>query len=110
MPGKRGRLGGDAFHQIAIATNRVDVVIENFEIRTIESGGQPSFSDCHAYAVSATLPKGAGGGFNASGEVRLGMAGCAAVKLTKTLDFFQRDSEIAGDLRVVLHLPYACQV
>src|SRR5262249_3819622 len=57
MASKRGRLAGDAFHHVAIATEGVDIEIEDREIRTVEMTRQPPSGERHADAVAAALPQ-----------------------------------------------------
>ncbi len=43
-------LAGDPLHHAAIATQGIDVVIENLEASAIVGTGQPPASDCHSDA------------------------------------------------------------
>ena len=57
MAGERGRLRADAFHQAAVAANRVDVVVEQLEARLVVAAGQPLARDRHADAGGDALPQ-----------------------------------------------------
>ena len=50
MPGQRGRLGADPFHQAAVAANRIDVIVEDIEAGPVVAAGQPLPRDRHADA------------------------------------------------------------
>ena len=56
MSGKRCRLRGYAFHQVAIADNGIGIVIDDGMARSIEALGQESFGDSHAHAIGKSLP------------------------------------------------------
>src|SRR5215510_3479733 len=55
MAGKRSGLRTDPFHEAAVATDRVDVVIENLEAGPVVAAGQPFSRDRHADAGGDSL-------------------------------------------------------
>src|SRR5215472_1432867 len=69
MTSKRGRLAGDAFHHVAIATEGEDVEIEHREVRPVETVTEPSARKRHADTVAAALPQRAGRGLDAGGQM-----------------------------------------
>src|SRR5579859_8176610 len=84
-------LRGDAFHQIAIAGNGVDIMIDNSVIRAVVAISQEALGNCHTDAVSKTLTERAGSGFYASRMTMLGMARCEAAPLAELLELLQRE-------------------
>src|ERR1700684_1987956 len=98
MAGERGRFLSDAFHEIAIAANRVCMVIDDVVARAIEASGEPCLGDGHADAVSETLTKRAGGDFNTRRVAALGMARCLAAPLTEAFQFFER-KVVTGEMQ-----------
>jgi hypothetical protein len=91
VPGQGSRFGRDAFHNVAIPTHRPNAEVEQLEARFVESAGEPLACDGHAYGVARALAQRPGGGFNAGGEMRLRVAGCAAVDLAETLNVVERN-------------------
>ena len=65
VAGEGGCLTRHTFHHVAIAAERVNVVVEQREVRPIELARQPAAADRHADAVTAALAERAGGGFDA---------------------------------------------
>ena len=100
MPGERRGLVRDAFHQVAVAALRPDVVVEQLEARLVVAGGEPALGDRHADAVAATLAERAGRGFDAGRVAVLGMARRAAAPLAEVLDVFERHGRLVGDFAV----------
>ena len=89
MAGDRGRLGGHALHQVAVAAEHVGVVVEHGVAGAVVVGGEPLGGDRHADGVAAALAEGAGGRLDAGGHVMLGMARADAVELAKLLDLVE---------------------
>ncbi len=50
MPGQRRGLTRDPFHHAAVATQRVDVIVEQLEAGTIEVAGDPALGNRHSDA------------------------------------------------------------
>src|SRR6185369_5867320 len=61
MAGQRRGLAADAFHQVAIAAQRVDVEVKNLKTGLVEMRCQPLAGNRHTDAVSHTLPEWPGG-------------------------------------------------
>ena len=110
VSGQRGRLAADAFHQVAVAAQGVDVEVEQLEAGPVVVGGQPAGGDRHAHAVADALAQRAGGGFHAAGVPVLGMARAAAVQLAELADGVQRHGRLVGRPAVVVQLLHAGQV
>ncbi len=103
MAGERGGLGGDSLHHAAIAAHRVDVVVEDREVRTIEVVGEPGLGDRHADAGGDALAERPGRGLHAGYPVIFGMAGCLAVELAEAADVVEGDRRRAQPLVVGIH-------
>ena len=94
MPSKRSRFARNAFHQIAIAADRVDVEIKNVEARAIEILTQPLAGNRHSNAVAGALSQRSGGGLHSRRQVGFGMSWSPAVNLPEALDLFHRHGGI----------------
>src|SRR5665213_268281 len=57
MSRERGRLLSNTFHQIAIATDGVRVVINDFVAWPVIASGEPGFCNGHADAIAKALPQ-----------------------------------------------------
>ena len=64
---------GDAFHEAAVAEERVGVVVNNLVTWAVELRSQGLFGNGETNGVGDPLPKRAGGGFNARRIAILGM-------------------------------------
>ena len=71
----------DAFHDIAVRTDRIHVVLEQIEGRAIVTSGVPFRGHRHANAVTNALTQRPRRRLDARGVAKLGMAGAGAVKL-----------------------------
>src|SRR5262249_1862496 len=65
MAGQRSRFRSHALHQAAVTANYINVVIEDFEVRSVEMTGEPLFCDGQADARCDALPQGTRGGLYA---------------------------------------------
>src|SRR5579864_7512676 len=110
MPCEGSAFAADAFHQVAIAADGVDVEIEELEARLVEIGGQPFCSNSHSDAVGNSLAERAGGGFDAGGDVRFGMTGSAAAELAKSLDFVHGDRKFFLNFTIFVYGAHAREV
>src|SRR3972149_7250295 len=90
MAGETGGFGGDAFHQIAVADDRVTKVIDDCESRPVVAGGQVSFRDGDADAVAETLAQRSRRSLDAGSKAALRMARRSALPLAKLFDLLQR--------------------
>ena len=90
MPGERRRLAGDAFHHVAVAAERVDVEVEQGQVRSIEARGEPLAADRRSDAVAAALPERPGRGVDPGGVTEFRMARSAAAELPKVPDVVER--------------------
>ena len=107
---ERCRLGADAFHQAAVAADRVDVVVEQLEARLVVAVGEPPFADRHADAGRDALAERAGGRLDAGHHAVFGMPGRLAAELTEVADVIERDRRLAQPLVVGIHGPRPGQV
>ena len=110
MTGQRGRLAANAFHQVAIAAERVHVVVKDLKTGLVEMRSQPLAGNRHADAISHTLAERAGSSFNACSPTIFGMSGRLAVKLAKMFEVIHRDSQFAEALTFGVHAPHLSQV
>ncbi len=110
VAGERRGFVGDAFHHVAIAALRPNVVVEQLEARLVEAGREPTFGDRHADAVAAALAERAGRGFDARRVAVLGVARRAAAPLAELLDVFERNGRLVGHFSARVLLPDPCQV
>ena len=110
MPGQRSGLGPDAFHQVAVAAQGVDVVVEQIEAGAVVAGGQPALGDRHADAVADALPQRPGRRLHAAGVAVLGMSGATAVQLAEAADVVQRHGRLVGAATGGVGLLHAAQV
>ena len=95
---QRRRLQADALHQVAVADQRVGVVIDDFVPVAIEIAGQKSFRQRHADRRRRPLAQRTGGGLHAGRVAVFRVAGCAAAPLAEVLDLLQRQV-IAGQVK-----------
>ena len=86
MAGKRRRLARHAFHQIAVAADRVNVEVEQCKARPVVARGEPARRDRHANAVAGTLTERPGCGLDAGGVAVFRVPGRDAVELAEILD------------------------
>ena len=107
---ERGGLGRDTFHQIAIAANAVNPVVDNIVARPVEVGGQIFRCDCHSDRVADTLTQRARGGLNPRRESPLRMARSPAAPLAKMFDVLEREI-ITGEVQktVQQHTAVTCR-
>src|SRR5262249_23646122 len=94
MSGERGGFARDTFHHVAIAAQRVDVVVEQFVAGLVEVSGEPALGDGHANAGSNSLSERACGGLDTGSPAIFRMAGSFAIKLAEMLDVIQRDRRL----------------
>src|SRR5437764_1502486 len=81
MGGERCRFRADALHHAAVATHRVDLVIEHIKARAIVVVGEPLLRQRHAYAGGNTLPERTGRGLDARDPVVFRMSRSLTVQL-----------------------------
>ena len=97
---QRCGLGFDPLHQVAVATDRVCLVVEGVKIRPIATAGEPALRDGHADAGGDALSERPGGGLDARDQVVLGMTRRLAAELAKSTDVVEGDGWTTG--------PFAC--
>ena len=98
MPRERRGFLRDAFHQAAVAHDRVGVVIDNAVAGPVVSCAQPLLRDGHAHRVTEPLAQRARRYFYARRVIAFGMAGRLAVELAEALQFFEREV-VAGQIQ-----------
>src|SRR6267142_3601536 len=85
MSGERRCLRRDTFHQVTVAAEGPDVVIEKLVSGTVEVCRQPFSGDRHSHAVADSLAERAGRRFDARGQAVFRMSRSLAVDLAKSL-------------------------
>ncbi len=103
VAGERSRFAGDAFHQVAITAQRIDVVVKQLVIRCVVVLGQPLLGHCHADGIADAGAERTGRGLDTGGFVKLGVTGTDTADLTKVLDCFERDRQFVRRLPRVVH-------
>ncbi len=98
MPGHRRRFARHAFHQVAVRTDDVDVIVEQREAVAVEGLGQPARGDRHAHGIAAALTEGTGGGLDAGRHPVLGMSRRLGTELTEPPDVVETHRRLAGRL------------
>ena len=98
VPGKRRGLRGDAFHQVTVAAEGVDVVVEQVVAGPVEVRGLPAGGDGHADRGGGPGAEGAGGGFDAGGPAVLGVSGAFGVELAEPFEVVEGDRRLAEGL------------
>src|SRR3974390_2274261 len=91
MSGKRSGFAADALHQIAIATDHVNVKSEDRETRPIVARSKPARRDRHSDAVAATLPERARRGFHPCRVAVLRVAWRHGIDLSEPLNIVERN-------------------
>jgi hypothetical protein len=86
VTGERGRLARYALHHVAVAADRINVVVEHRKARPVEMLGQPATGERHADAVAASLTQRARRCFDARGQVIFGMTRAFAAEFAELPD------------------------
>ena len=97
MAGDRCGLARDAFHQVAVAANSEDAMIEQARLVAIEARLEMLRRHRHADRVADALAERAGSGLDAGDAPVLGMARSFAAELAELLDVVERDV-VAGEI------------
>src|SRR5208337_975698 len=97
MTGDRSRLAGDAFHQIAIAAEAEDALVEESGATAFEACLEVLGGNRHPDPVGKALAEWTGRGLDSRGQMALGMPGGLAAELTETLEIIEREV-IAGQI------------
>ena len=92
MSCKRCCLACDPFHQIAVAAQHINVVVEERRFRGVETRSQIFAGDRHSNRIADALAQWSSCSLDACCVAVLGVAGARAVKLTKPLQIFQRET------------------
>ncbi len=87
-----------AFHEAAIADERVGVVVDDVVARAVEFLRQQRLRQRHADGVGDALPQRPGGGFDARGDADLRMARRAGMQLAEPLELVDRQV-VAGKVQ-----------
>ena len=100
MPGQGRRLRPDAFHHAAVAADRVDVVVEQFEPGPVIARAQKLARDGHADAGGDALAQRTGGRFDPGHEMIFRMSRRLAAELPEVADVVQRHRRLAQASRI----------
>src|SRR3989442_9342226 len=87
MPRQGGGLAGNAFHQVPVAHQAEDPIVQQPKVFPIVPRGEILLRDCHPHAVTESLSEGARSGLHSCRQAMLGMPGCPTPPLAETLDF-----------------------
>ena len=98
VAGQRGRLGGDPLHHVAVAAQRVDVVVEELVAGAVEVRRLPLGRDRHADRGRDALAERPGRRLDARRPAVLRMPRAARVDLAEALDVLERDRQLAEPL------------
>ena len=98
VAGQRGGLGRDALHHVAVAAERVDVVVEELVAGAVEVRGLPVAGDRHADGGRHALAERTGRRLDARRPAVLRVARAARVDLAEALDVVERDGQLAEPL------------
>src|SRR3954452_19954676 len=98
MSRERCGLAAHALYQIPITAKCVNVVIENLKARLVIAGLQPIARHRHADAVPDPLAQRTGSRLDSRSDAVLGVPGCAAIQLAKTLEVVDGNGRTIQDL------------
>lgn len=101
--GQRRRFGRHAFHEAAIAADRIDVVAENVVPRLVVAVRQPLLGDRHPDPGCDPLPERSRRRLHPGNPVILGVTRCAAVNLAEAADVVQGDRRLAQVFILGIH-------
>ena len=88
-PGERSCFVGDAFHHVSVTADAEGMVVHDLEARLVVDGGEVLFGDSEADGHGKSLAEGAGGDFDAVGEMGFGMARGQGVVLAEALEIVE---------------------
>ncbi len=91
MPRERSRLRSHAFHQVAIADDRISRVVDHLESGTVVARRELRFGNRHADRIGESLPERAGRDLHTWRVAALGMSRRFAAKLAELLDVVERN-------------------
>ena len=103
MSSQTGGFSRNSFHHAAIAADRPDSIIEKFKPRSVVSRREPTFGHCHSNTCRESLAQRTGCRFDAAGPVIFRMSRATRIDLTKTLDVFDGQTRLAGQLILRIH-------
>src|SRR6185437_12692613 len=98
MAGQGCRLRGDAFHQIAVADDRVCEMVDDLDSGTIVTGSQMRLGQRQTHAVAKSLTERPRCRLDAWRDATLGVARRHAPPFAKPLDLLERNI-IAGEVQ-----------
>src|SRR5688572_17963410 len=91
MSCQRCSFRGNAFHQIAIGDNPIDIRLDNFMPGPVELRGEMRGGYCHPHALSEPLSERTCGGLDTRGQPILRMTRRLAIELTEVFDLLHRE-------------------
>ena len=98
VTGEGGRLGGDAFHEVAVADDAVREVVDDVVPVAVVAGGEERLGDRHPDTRCEAAAEGTGGDLDARGVIDLGVSGRLAVELPEGLQLGHRQV-VAGEVQ-----------
>ncbi len=99
VTGERGGLVRDAFFQVAVGNNRIDVVIADGEFRRVKNRSEMLLRNSQTDRIARALAERPGGDFNALSLVRFRVAGSLAAPLAEILELVERDVLETGQVQ-----------
>src|SRR5437016_4607049 len=90
MTGERRGLSRNTLHQIAVANQRVCVMINNLVAWSVVAGSEIIFRDRHPNAIGESLAKRTCGHLHPWRQSVFGMTGGSTAPFTKLFDLFER--------------------
>src|SRR6516164_3885100 len=103
MAGERGGLGADAFHQAAVAADRINVVVEKIETGLVVAARKPLARDGHADAGGDALTERTRRRFDARDQMIFRMPRSFAAELSEMTNIIERDCGLAEALVLCVH-------
>src|SRR5437868_5011119 len=94
MPGKGRGFARYTFHHAAVATQRVDIVVNHFEVGTVKVACHPFPGDRHTDARGNALAERARGGLDARCPSIFRMPCTFTVELTESFNIIERDRRV----------------
>ncbi len=89
MPSERGGFTGDPLHEVAVAAEDVDIIIEQLKSGSVEVLGHPPARHSHAHARRHALPQWSSRSFHPRRPAVFRMTRTFAVQLPKAFDVLQ---------------------
>src|SRR5262249_44913575 len=110
MAGQRGGLGRYTFHHAAVATNRIDAVVEDAVPVLVITAAQPLPGNGHPYTSGYSLPERTSRGLDAGDPMIFRMSRSFAVQLAKATNIIESHRRLPEPLVIGVDCLHARQV